>query len=263
MKISRIGGDEFMAFLPNHNRTQVEQLVKRLKDNIALINHQGHTLPLPISFSIGWASLQGPYVTNELFREADALLYNQKSEQSLKLRARILKHFSRMLVKADPTTTNHYLEILRIAHSIAQKIHDTENVDFNALHLLVRYHNIGLISYDKDAQVLSNHIQTGYRIALYLPKLTPIARLILTHEEIYCGTGPLNFKANEIPIECRILTVALLFISRYHGSCNQNSALTLNSIKRDSGRLFDPQLVDILTEIVNIDYQSYLSASEA
>ncbi|NIZ46841.1 diguanylate cyclase [Entomospira nematocerorum] len=256
MKIARIGGDEFMTFVPGSNSQHMQSLVQRLQENIQLINHRGHDLPLPISFSIGWSSLKGPYVTNDLFREADALLYNHKSEHSSELRMRILKHFSRMLTKADPITTNHYLEILRISNALAKEISDEEPVDLHNLRLLVRFHNIGLISYDKSAQSQNSHIQTGYRIALYLPKLTPSASLILTHEEMYCGNGPLGFKAKEIPIECRILTIASLFIARYHGSCYQNTELALKSIERDSGRLFDPTLVVILRRIVESKYQS-------
>lgn len=254
VKVARIGGDEFMCFLLNQNYTKIRSIVARIKENVHIVNKNGHALPLPISFSIGWSVLSGPNVTNELFKEADALLYKHKSEQSSKLRASILKNFSYMLSKIDPLTTSHYLEILHIANNIAKKIHPIESVDFHHLQLLVRYHNIGLITYDKNAQNLSNHIQTGYRIALYLPKLTPIANLILSHEELYCGKGPLGIKGKEIPIECRILTVALLFTTHYYENSHQNSSLALHSLQDNYAKSCDPDLVEILSQIINTVY---------
>ncbi len=84
--------------------------------------------------------------------------------------------------------------------------------------------------------------------------MADIAELILKHHENYDGSGyPLGLKTDAIPIECRILAVAISYSAitnprPYAEALSHKEALA--ELKRCAGSQFDPELVDIFTNIL-------------
>ncbi len=79
-RVVRMGGDEFLAVLPNVAASEVEALARRLVDSIEQPVAWGST-PLRISASIGVAVLpadQPPVGAEELMAKADAAMYAAK-----------------------------------------------------------------------------------------------------------------------------------------------------------------------------------------
>jgi HD-GYP domain-containing protein (c-di-GMP phosphodiesterase class II) len=92
------------------------------------------------------------------------------------------------------------------------------------LSLLAQVHDLGKVGIpdqilfkrgpltEKEWEVMRQHPEKGYRIALSSPDLAGIADLILKHHEKWDGTGyPLGLKGEDIPIECRVLALADAF----------------------------------------------------
>jgi|GEM_PF-3469697 len=75
--IARIGGDEFAILLPDTDAVEADAIITRLKANLAAYN-RNHP-DLPISISIGAASGQKGTSLSELLKQADEIMYQQKT----------------------------------------------------------------------------------------------------------------------------------------------------------------------------------------
>lgn len=77
--IARIGGDEFVVFMIEHNTIEPAVLVRRLQDILQIYNSQG-THPYALSLSIGWSRYDPtqPSSVEELMHRADSFMYDQK-----------------------------------------------------------------------------------------------------------------------------------------------------------------------------------------
>ncbi|MGQ9825039.1 MAG: HD-GYP domain-containing protein, partial [Desulfotomaculales bacterium] len=101
---------------------------------------------------------------------------------------------------------------------------------------------------------IEKHSEYGYRIAVTIPELFPIADWILKHHERWDGKGyPLGLKQEEIPLECRILSIADAFDAMtssrpYREPVSKAEALA--ELLRCAGTQFDPRLVRIFINII-------------
>lgn len=78
--IARIGGDEFAVLLANTNSEACENIKQRLARTVRQHN-QGFS-DRPLSLSIGAATLNEQGSLDELFKQADALMYKQKKAKA-------------------------------------------------------------------------------------------------------------------------------------------------------------------------------------
>jgi HD-GYP domain-containing protein (c-di-GMP phosphodiesterase class II) len=103
---------------------------------------------------------------------------------------------------------------------------------------------------------MKRHCEIGYRIALSTPELIPIADWILKHHEWWNGQGyPLGIKGEEIPIECRLLTIidayeALTSLRPYRKAFSHAEAM--GELLRHSGTQFDPSLLEKFVQMIEI-----------
>jgi HD-GYP domain-containing protein (c-di-GMP phosphodiesterase class II) len=99
------------------------------------------------------------------------------------------------------------------------------------------------------------HPEKGYRIAISSPDLSSVADLILKHHERWDGRGyPLGISGEDIPIECRILSIVDAFDAMtndrpYSRAISKEEAV--EEIVNCSGTQFDPKLVQMFKSIVS------------
>lgn len=136
----------------------------------------------------------------------------------------------------------------------------------SALRLFAKFHDIGKVAISdsilmkptsltkKETRKIRRHSEIGHRIAMLSPDLAPIADWILKHHEWWDGSGyPLGLKGEEIPLECRILSIcdaydAMTSDRPYRKAMTREMAV--EELKRCSGKQFDPELVHIFAEII-------------
>lgn len=100
---------------------------------------------------------------------------------------------------------------------------------------------------------MKTHSEIGYRIAINSQELSDIADLILKHHERWDGEGyPLKIKGEEIPIECRILSL----VDAYDAMTNQRPYNILKThkeaieeIKLCAGSQFDPSITEVFLKL--------------
>lgn len=135
-----------------------------------------------------------------------------------------------------------------------------------ALSLVAQVHDLGKVGIpdnilfkdssltDEEWEIMRRHPEKGYRIALTSPDLAPVADLILRHHEKWNGTGyPLGLKGEEIPVECRILSIvdafdAMINDRPYRKAKTKQEAI--EELKNHSGTQFDPQLIETFIALV-------------
>jgi len=273
--LARVGGDEFALLLPRTGKVEAELLTNRMRRQIDNYNLEQKNLPL--SISLGLAVSENPdYSLEEVFRMADNNMYTEKLEQGKKARTEIVSSLLASLFKRDNLAEGERAQVqeLAIRLGLALKLEESRMAD---LELLAQVYDLGKVSLpdnllhqsilenteeltEAEREAIHRHPETGYRIALASPDLAGVAELILRHHENYDGSGyPLGLKGEKVPIECRILAIAIAYSAMTHPrpyAETLSHAEALAELKRCSGSQFDPQLVEIFNELIEKNLKS-------
>lgn len=261
--VARIGGDEFAIMLPNCDLQAVESGCQRIRKAIDYYNNQNPKIML--SISLGFAVSSTPQAKMlELFKEADNKMYREKLHSGQQGRLAIVQTLMKSLAIRDFITDGHAERLHNIVTVVAEDI-GLPDTRLSYLQLLAQFHDIGKVGIpDKilfkpgpltleESNEMRRHCEIGHRIAKSSPDLAPIADWILMHHEWWNGNGfPLGLKGEEIPPECRILSIAdaydAMTTSRpYREPISPDAAVA--EIKRCAGTQFDPGLVRVFTYI--------------
>ena len=256
--VARIGGDEFAVMMPGSNKSDVESTSHRIREAISRYNAGNPELPL--SMSICFASDSESYIDyNDLFKEADNNMYREKLHRSQSARSAIVQTLMKALEARDFITEGHADRMQDLVAGLAMAIGLPTNKVAD-LRLLAQFHDIGKVGIPdrilfkpgplsgEEVLEMQRHCEIGHRIAQSAPDLVPIADWILKHHEWWDGSGyPLGLKGEEIPLECRLLTI----VDAYDAMTSDRpyrKAMTheevMNELRRFSGTQFDPHIVE-------------------
>jgi diguanylate cyclase (GGDEF)-like protein len=262
--IARFGGDEFAIILKNYLAKDVALLCKAIKEAVSSANHE--TPGLTLSMSIGYAA--GTQQSNdavELLKEADNYMYRDKLFHNRSTRSAIVQTLKKALEVRDFITDGHAVRMQDLVRLLGTEIGFSEN-RLSELQLFAQFHDIGKVGIPdgilfksgrltvEETAIMRSHSEIGYRIARAAPDLVFIADWVLKHHEWWNGGGyPLGLKAEEIPIECRILALA----DAYDAMTNQRPYRTpmtpadaTREIRENAGIQFDPELTKVFITIL-------------
>jgi HD-GYP domain-containing protein (c-di-GMP phosphodiesterase class II) len=105
----------------------------------------------------------------------------------------------------------------------------------------------------KERSMLKTHTIRGIEVLKYLDVLKPVIPIILHHHEKYNGTGyPDRLKGDKIPLGSRIMAVVDAFEAMVcHRPYREPMPfrMAVSEIRRQSGKQFDPDMVEALVNI--------------
>jgi diguanylate cyclase (GGDEF)-like protein/PAS domain S-box-containing protein len=262
--VARVGGDEFAVLLPNSDRNAIEIARRRIQD--AVERYNSSNLPLPLSISIGSAIGTGSsIIMTNLFKEADNNMYREKLQHSLSTRSTIVQNLMKALETRDFTAGGHVSRLQKLSTDLAMSI-GLQEQKITDLRLLAEFHDIGKVGISdhilfktgpltsEEIIEMHRHCEIGHRIALCTPDLVPTADLILKHHEWWNGKGyPLGIEGENIPLECRILSIAETYEAMtsdrpYHKAISHEEAVA--ELRRRARTKFDPDLVSKFIEVL-------------
>lgn len=257
---SRVGGDEFVVLLPHTTETQVESIVRSIRNEIkdVFINN------LEVSISFGWdTKSQKDKYMKDVYKKAEDYMYQHKLNESPIMRERTIKKIVQSLHDKFPQEKEHAVNVGLLCEKAAQCL-DLSFLQNKELQLAGTLHDIGKIAIDYhviDHQGLlseadwietKRHAELGYRILSSVNEMVPIAEIVLAHHENWDGTGyPKGLKGTQIPIQSRIIRIADSYDAMVNDRIYRKSigaeAAKIELLK-NSGTYFDPDLTKIFVE---------------
>ncbi|MDR7556781.1 MAG: HD domain-containing protein [Armatimonadota bacterium] len=172
----------------------------------------------------------------------------------------------RLVVAMDvdfPSSGAHARRVAAIAVAIAEEMRLGET-HVEAIQFAALLHDVGLIGkvdllqkhrFDSEtSRNFEEHVYVGASIAQELPR-KDIGLLVLHHHERYDGQGyPKGLKADAIPLGSRVIAVAEYVDSMRFGlppyTVASEESDVIAAVRNESGRAFDPEVVDAFLRAV-------------
>jgi len=260
--IARTGGDEFIMILPKTDLETADYLLKKIKDKI----DQKKIMNIDISVSFGVSTkykIEQDF--EKLLKEAEDLMYQRKSLESLSNRKEVIKSVFNNLLLKSPDEIAHSKNVAKICEDIA-RAYDLSDQAIDELKIAGELHDIGKIGMDgkllnkrddltnEELEQVELHPETGYRLLNTTNEYYNISKYILSHHERWDGTGyPHKLKGEEIPWNSRVISIADAYDSMttdrsYRPALSVEEAV--QEIKKNAGSQFDPDISKVFVEEV-------------
>jgi len=163
-----------------------------------------------------------------------------------------------LAIDADfPEGRGHSRRVADMAVAIARRMNLSEPA-VEGIELGALLHDIGMIGLGGDVtegdqgKRLRDHVSIGASVVLQLPR-RDVADIVLHHHDNFDGTGT-GLRAFKIPLGARVVAVAEAFDTMLVGGPpyerKHSVDEAIESLKRDAGKAFDPQVVSIFLEVV-------------
>ena len=180
----------------------------------------------------------------------------------------LLKNTSCEIDSITSRSGQHSLRVAKwvsaIAHQMGYKEAGIQVLSFGAL-----FHDIGKIGIPRSIleksgtltehewMLIELHPTIGFSIVKAAKAMPEVASIVYAHQEKYNGEGyPVGLEGGDIPLGARILAVvdaydAMTDDRPYRKACCHQDAL--DELRRLRGYQFDPQIVDIFSEILECE----------
>ena len=253
--LSRVSGDEFIVILEKTDEAQVKTIVNRINENM-----KNHTMDIPISVSMGYATKNDASVSlKEVRKNAETMMYQVKIYEKPSQQRKAVDAVMNTLFEKDRISETHSQNVAKCSLQLARKL-GLSSVEISMVETAALLHDVGKIICDESILISKNkltneqylemqkHSEIGYRILSGIPELSQVAEIILSHHERYDGTGyPNQLKGEEIPFVARIIAIcdaydAMIHFRYYREPLSEEEAIL--EIVKHKGTQFDPKIVD-------------------
>ena len=261
--VARVGGDEFAMLLLKTGPEAANLIAQKLEKDFS----QKKINVISCSMATGVDTKSKTYQKIEMILEnAESEMYKEKIASRKSFGTDAIMSIINSLHEKSAFDKVHSKEVSRLCEQIgyAMKLTKTE---IKQLRDAGYFHDIGKIALSneilsKDADMLSEmekeiqkqHPVVSHRILSMSEDTLDLANGVYGHHERWDGSGyPKGLKGEEIPLISRIIAIAEAYSRKMISSNNTqtSSVNALNSIIRDSGKKYDPYIVELFVNMIN------------
>lgn len=260
--VARIGGDEFIIFMPGISEADVEAVLNRINDHIS-VEKLG---TISISISYGWSTKKkvSEKIT-DIFKLAEDHMYRRKLSESKSMHYRTVEIILKTLREKSERERKHSDRVSSLCEAIGAAC-GFDKEELRELKTSGLMHDIGKIAIDlsildkpekltlAERIEIERHPEQGYQILRSINEFARLAEYVLAHHERWDGKGyPRALKGEDIPLEARIIAIADSYDAMtsdrpYRQAMTREAAA--EELQRNAGSQFDPRLVKIFLEKV-------------
>ena len=260
--IARWAGDEFVLLLPKTDSSIAKKIVKRIENEIS--KQQICTIKCSIAIDYDTKT----EINEDIIRtldNAETKMYSVKTLERDNIQHCGLSDIIETLYKRE-REKKHAIYVSNMCRKFGN-ILNLPKQEVKKLSEAGRLHNIGKIALDAhsfrednrkgqlEREKVEQHPIVGYRILSFFDETKELADVVLAHHENWDGTGyPKGLKGKDIPLFARIISVVDAYYTMLlhnNGDKSKNQKLALQKIKEQSGKKFDPKIVEVLIKALN------------
>lgn len=253
-------------------------LTQRIKF-LKLVTFTIHNLPFQV-LAIGIISIlvavvyaQAPWQTLLVLIPAVGVHLTLRGYSKLRRETqRTLETIVHMLHEHDPYTAEHSQEVADLAEKIAREMELPED-QIETIRTAARVHDIGKIAIpdsilnkrgpldEYDWQLVKQHTIVGFDLLKNLEMYSEAAQIVKYEHERWDGTGyPERLKGKQIPLGARIIHIADVYHALISDRPYRESqglprryepVEAVRIIQSQSGRQFDPKVVEALVRVIS------------
>lgn len=260
--IFRLGGDEFIALLPNTDFN----LAQDVKNRIVQLSSSESIGNVIISVAVGCYTVDDADCDIlSVMKEAESDMYREKIISGRRMRNDTIE------LIVDTINTRYQQEQIhtdRVAVFCRQIgcAMNLSDFEVKALETAGSLHDIGKVIIPQEVlckpgrlsvdefNIVKRHSETGYQILRAVDDLAVYAEAVLYHHERWDGEGyPQGLKGEEIPLFSRIIAVADAFEAMTANRVYRKSLsidVAVHELMLNSGKQFDPRIVEVFVGVL-------------
>ena len=260
--VARIGGDEFVLFLPKTSSKQCVEIANQIKEQSA--KEKVANVELSISYGYDTKEVEKQSIL-EIIANAENYMYRYKLFERSSNRSKTTDLIMNTLFEKSKREAAHSNRV----SSICQLIASTMNLGIDAVNkmrIAGLIHDIGKIGVAEnilnkagyltkdERNEIERHPEIGWRLLSSTNEYSELAQFVLNHHEKWDGSGyPNGLKEEAIPLEARIIAVADAYDAMtsersYRVALSKEKAI--EELRKGSGTHFDPEIVTVFIDQV-------------
>lgn len=260
--VARLAGDEFVVFLKRTNTVEAGQIVDHIKE--LMFKEKVGSIDVSISFGHETKTKKDESL-DEVLKKAENYMYKKKLFESQGIRGKTISTIISTLNEKNRREEEHSLRVSKLCEDMGYALNLSKD-DINELKTVGLLHDIGKIAIEdnilnktgkltpEEYEEIKRHPEIGYRILSTVNEMAEMAEYVLAHHERFDGMGyPKKLKAEQIPLQSRIITIAdsydaMVSERSYRGALSEETAI--HELEANAGTQFDAKLVKVFIEKV-------------
>ncbi len=260
--VARLGGDEFAVVLPNTDKTEIDEIVKKIIKKINRIK----VCKLNVSMSFGWETKTDKnQQIYEVISKAEDSMNKKKLFEIPSTRGKTINTIINTLHEKNKREEQHSHRVSELCEKMGEAMKLSQS-DINELKTMGLLHDIGKVAIDerilnknerlsKDEKYeMKKHPEIGYRILSSVNDMAEMANYVLAHHEKIDGSGyPKGLLGDQIPLQSKIIAIADAYDAMTRARAYRDALSEEYAVKeliKYSGTQFDPGLVKIFISCV-------------